>query len=103
MVKKINSAEYAAEYKSGVTVIDFNATWCGPCQMLAPVIEEISEELGDKAKFVAVDTDENEDLAREFGIMSIPAVAVVKDGVKVDMNVGFVPKEMLKEFIEKNI
>ncbi|MCR5272760.1 MAG: thioredoxin [Lachnospiraceae bacterium] len=103
MVKKINSDEYNKNYKNGVTVIDFNATWCGPCQMLAPVLEEISEELADKANFVAIDTDDNQDLAREFGIMSIPAVAVVKDGVKVDMNIGFVPKDALKQFIEKNI
>ncbi|MCR5468712.1 MAG: thioredoxin [Lachnospiraceae bacterium] len=103
MVKKINTSEYNENYTSGSTVIDFNATWCGPCKMLAPVLEEISDELEGKANFVAIDTDENPDLAKEFGIMSIPAVVVVKDGVKVDMNVGFVPKDVLKDFIESNI
>ena len=95
MVKKINQDEFKSMDKSGVSVLDFNATWCGPCKMLAPVLEEVSEELSDKANFYSVDTDENPDLAREYGIMNIPAIVVLKDGEKVDMNVGFVPKEAL--------
>ncbi|MCR5415625.1 MAG: thioredoxin [Pseudobutyrivibrio sp.] len=102
MVKKITQDEFKSMDKSGISVLDFNATWCGPCKMLAPVLEEVSEELTD-AHFYAVDTDENPDLAREYGIMNIPAVVVLKDGNKVDMNVGFVPKETLKDFISKNL
>lgn len=103
MIKKINTEEFNSMDKSGVSVIDFNATWCGPCKMLAPVLEEISQELEGKAKFYAVDTDENPVLAHQFKIMSIPAVAVLKDGDLMDMNVGFVPKETLLEFINKYI
>lgn len=103
MVKKINQNEFAAMDKSGVSVLDFNATWCGPCKMLAPVLEEVSEELDGQANFYSVDTDENPDLAREYGIMNIPAIVVLKDGQKVDMNVGFVPKEALADFISKNL
>ena len=103
MVKKINEKEFDAMDKSGVVVVDFNATWCGPCKMLGPVLEEVSEELADMAKFYAVDTDENPNLAREFGIMSIPAVALLKDGVQQDMHVGFAPKEAIIDFIMGNL
>ena len=103
MVKKINQDEFKTLDKPGISVLDFNATWCGPCKMLAPVLEEVSEELDGKAKFYSIDTDDNPDLAREYGIMNIPAVVVLKDGEKVDMNVGFVPKEALSDFVSKNL
>ena len=103
MVKKINTEEYNKMDKSGLVVIDFNATWCGPCRMLAPVLEELSDEYEGKASFVAVDTDENSDLAESFNIMSIPAVVLMKDGEKVDMSVGFVPKQHLSDLISKNL
>ncbi len=103
MVKKITQDEFKNLDKSGVSVLDFNAVWCGPCKMLGPVLEEVSEELGDKVNFYSVDTDDNPDLAQEYGIMNIPALVVLKDGQKVDMNVGFVPKEALTDFITKNI
>ena len=103
MVKKITTDEFNAMDKSGISVLDFNAVWCGPCKMLGPVLEEVSEEMADDAKFYSIDTDDNPDLAREYGIMNIPAIVVLKDGEKVDMNVGFVPKDTLKEFISKNL
>ena len=103
MVNKINTAEFNSMDKSGLIVVDFNATWCGPCKMLAPVLEEISNEYEGKAKFYAVDTDENVDLAEKYNIMSIPAVVFLKDGQKVDMSVGFVPKQNLTNLIDKNL
>ena len=103
MVKKISQDEFKTMDKSGISVLDFNATWCGPCKMLAPVLEEVSNDLDGQAKFYSVDTDENPDLAREYGIMNIPAIVVLKDGEKVDMNVGFVPKEALTDFVSKNL
>ncbi len=103
MVKKITTEEFNSMDKAGISVLDFNAVWCGPCKMLGPVLEEVSEEMADKAKFYSIDTDENPELAKEYGIMNIPAIIVLKDGEKVYANVGFVPKEALVDFISKNL
>ena len=99
MIKEIKNNDFAAVKNAAVAVVDFNATWCGPCRMLAPVIEELSGEMAG-TEFFACDVDENGDLAAEFGIMSIPAVGVFKNGELVKMNVGFKPKEQMKAFIE---
>ncbi len=96
MVKKITGAEFG-EAESGVAVVDFSATWCGPCKMLAPVLEEISGELEGKINFFNIDVDENQDLAAKYGITSIPALLVLKDGEKQDMQVGFQPKDALMD------
>ena len=100
-VKVINSEDFANAVKDGVSVVDFNATWCGPCKLLGPVLEKLSYEITD-VKFYAMDVDENPDIAEKFGIMSIPYVAVFRDGVKVDQNVGFIPEASMRSFIEKN-
>ena len=102
-VKKIDAPEFEEAIKSKVAVVDFNATWCGPCRMLAPVLEELSEEMGDKAAYYAMDIDDNQGVALRFGVSSIPYVAVFKDGQLVDQQVGFVPKPQLQAFIEKNL
>ncbi len=101
MVTRLNQNDFDAAVASGVAVVDFNATWCGPCKMLAPVLEELSDEMAD-VNFFAVDVDDCPDLAKKFNIMSIPAVAVLKDGELAGMNVGFVPGEQLQEFIEQH-
>ena len=100
-VKVINSEDFVNAVKDGVSVVDFHATWCGPCKMLGPVLEKLSDEITD-VKFYAMDVDENPDIAEKFGIMSIPYVAVFRDGVKVDQNVGFIPEASMRSFIEKN-
>ena len=102
-VMKIDSPQFQDSIKSGVAVVDFNATWCGPCKMLAPVLEALSEEMAGKASFYAMDVDDNPDIAQQFGIASIPYVAVFKDGQKVDEQVGFVPKPQLQAFVERNL
>ena len=70
-------------------VVDFWATWCGPCRMMAPLIDQLAEEVTD-AKFVKVDTDKEQELAAEFGIMSIPTLVVIKNGKEVKRSVGVV-------------
>lgn len=94
-----NSEDFDNIIKEGKVVVDFFATWCGPCKMLAPVLEEVSKEHED-IKFLSVDTDEFSDLAQRFGIMSIPTVKVFVDGEEKNSNVGFMDKEQIEEFIK---
>ena len=104
MVQTFDSAAFkAAMERKETLVVDFWASWCGPCRMLAPVMEQVYEELSDKATFAKIDVDDNPDLAREYSIMSIPCVMVFKDGKLAGKNVGFGPKAAMLEFIEKYI
>jgi len=103
MVKKIDESEFKSVKESKYALVDFNATWCGPCRMLGPVLEEVSEEIAGKLDFYAVDVDENQNLAIKNKIQSIPAIVIYKDGEPVDRQVGFAPKAQLIEFINKNI
>ncbi len=78
-------------------VVDFWATWCGPCRMMAPVIEELAQEYDGKIAVGKCDVEENEDLAVQFGIRNIPTILFFKDGVVVDKIVGAQPKAKLQE------
>lgn len=100
MVKKITEKEFAEVKEQSVAVVDFSATWCGPCKMLAPVLEEVSEQLSGQVAFYNVDVDDNPTLAQEFEITSIPALAILKNGERVDMQVGFQPKDGILAFIQ---
>lgn len=82
--------ELAAQ--DGLLVVDFFATWCGPCKKLSPILDEVAEEFAGKANIVKVDIDESEDLAVEFGIRSVPTVLFLKGGQVIDKFVGAVPK-----------
>ena len=104
MVKMFKGADFRAAMKEKRTlVVDFYADWCGPCRMLAPVMERLSDEYEGKAEFVKIDVDDNPDLARDYSIMSIPCVMVFKGGALAGKNVGFAPKDAMKEFIDKYI
>jgi len=96
-VNKNNYEEEVLNYK-GKVIIDFNAEWCGPCKMLAPVLEEISEEKTN-IKFVSVNVDMNEELASSFNVMSIPCVVLMENGKEVKRSIGLVPKVELERFI----
>jgi thioredoxin 1 len=102
-MKIVNSNEFKSEIESGVTVVDFFATWCGPCKMLAPVLEGLSNEMEGNAKFIKVDIDQSLDLANEFQIASVPTMIIFKDGQKVEQLVGFLPKEKIQQAIENNL
>ena len=98
MVKEILSDEFKTVINGGKVVVDFFATWCGPCKMLSPVMDEISNELSD-INFYKVDVDKNEDIAREYGIMSIPTIIIFENGKVVNSLVGLRSKTELKELI----
>lgn len=82
-------------------LVDFWATWCGPCRMLAPVVEQLSEENADKLTVGKVNVDDCPDLAMKFGVMSIPTLILFKDGQIVDKRVGYQPKNELDEMIRQ--
>ena len=92
------------ELSDKLCVIDLYADWCGPCRRLAPIMEELEAEYKEKmVKFCKVNVDKEPALAEMFGVTSIPLVALVKDNTFVDMSMGLVPKQTLKDLIEKNI
>ncbi|KRM90281.1 thioredoxin [Liquorilactobacillus cacaonum] len=103
MVKELTDATFEKETSTGVTLTDFWATWCGPCRMQSPVVEQLDEEMGDKISFTKVDVDQNQAVASEFGIMSIPTLLIKKDGEVVDTLVGYHPKEQLQAKLEQYI
>jgi thioredoxin 1 len=82
------------------TLVDFWAPWCGPCRMVAPIVEDLAKDYDGKAKFVKVNTDENIEIAGRLGIMGIPTLILFKGGVEVDRVVGFVPRRVLEEKLQ---
>lgn len=102
-MKIVDNNEFGNEIKGGVTVVDFFATWCGPCKMIAPILEELSEEMKEKVNFIKVDVDKSVDLADKYHISSIPTVVIFKNNENVNQFVGFLPKEEIKRLIENTL
>ena len=102
MVKTITDATFEAETKEGLVLVDFWATWCGPCRMQAPILEKLSEELSeDELKILKIDVDENPETARAFGIMSIPTLLFKKDGQVVKQVAGVHTADQIKAIVDE--
>ena len=89
--------------KNDVVLVDFWAEWCGPCRMIAPMIEELANEYDGKAVIGKLDVDNNQESSIKFGVRSIPTLLVFKNGEMVDRHVGAVPKETLSSSISSNL
>ncbi|AXU19674.1 thioredoxin [Novosphingobium sp. THN1] len=100
--KAVSDATFASEVlgSSKPVLVDFWADWCGPCKMIAPALEEISEELADKVEIAKVDIMENTDIASQFGVQSIPLLILFKDGQPVAQKLGAAPKSQIKGWLE---
>ncbi len=88
---------------SKLVIVDFWATWCGPCRMISPILDEVEEEMPDKITVVKVNVDDADEIAGRFRIMSIPTLLYFKDGQMVDKTVGAMPKHALIERINANL
>jgi thioredoxin 1 len=100
--KAATDASFAADVLGSdkPVLVDFWAEWCGPCKMIGPALEEISEELADKVKIVKVDIMENTDISSQYGVQSIPLMILFKDGQPVAQKLGAAPKSQLKGWLE---
>jgi thioredoxin 1 len=94
---ELNGSNFDATIAEGVTMVDFWAPWCGPCRMIAPVVEELAEDFEGKATIAKVNTDEEQDIAVKYGIRSIPSILFFKDGQVVDQMVGAAGKDVFAD------
>ena len=99
-VIELDGTTYDDAVKSGLVLVDFWAPWCGPCKMIAPIVEELAEEFGDKIKFTKLDVDANPQSAMNFGIRGIPTLLIFNGGKPVETVVGAVPKSVLKKKLD---
>lgn len=94
-----NEKDFQNEIKEGTVIVDFYADWCGPCRMLSPVLEELEKERKD-IKIIKVNTDNFLELSKEFGIMSIPALKIFKDGKLINSSIGYIEKEAIEDLLK---
>jgi len=105
MPKQVSDASFQEDVlnASGPVVVDFWAEWCGPCKQIAPALEEISAEMGDKVTIAKVNIDDNPEAPSTYGVRGIPTLIMFKDGEVADTKVGALPKSQLVQWIEQNL
>lgn len=97
----VGKDEFDNSIKEGVVFVDFFATWCAPCRMMSVVLEDLEKEIDEKVKIYKVDVDKNEDIAKSFGILSIPTMILFKDGQLMEKHIGLWSKEEIMDCINK--
>lgn len=102
-MKIVNTQEFNELMNEEAVLVDFFATWCGPCKMLSPVLEGVAEKMKDKVTIVKVDVDQSPDLAAKFGVMSVPTMIMFKNGRQVDAFSGYMSEANLMANIERNL
>lgn len=98
----LNQANFEHQTKDGLVLIDFWASWCMPCKMMAPILNEVAEEFGDKAKICKVNVEEHQQLSARFSVRNIPTLVLVKNGKEVDRIVGVKPKDFIIRLLQKH-
>lgn len=99
LIKILNNDDFDSTIANGTVMVDFFAEWCGPCKMMAPVLEEVAEELGDQVVIAKIDIDESIEVAAKFQITAVPTLILFKDGKETQRIVGVKDKEQLKELV----
>lgn len=102
-MKLVTALEFDAITKKDVVLVDFSAEWCGPCKMIAPVLDQLSKEYEGRVKIITVDVDQEQHLAGRYNVMSIPTLLLFKDGKVIGQVVGFQSKPMLEKFIQRGL
>ena len=103
-IKHVKTSEFDEIMAAApLAMVDFWASWCGPCKMLSPTVEALAEQYEGKALVCKVNVDEEPDLARRFGVMSIPTVVFLKNGREFDRKVGLMPAEAFTQVVDKNL
>lgn len=100
MIIELTNQNFDKEIENDLVLVDFYAVWCGPCKMMHPVIEELSN--NSNIKIIKVDVDKHEELARKYAVMSIPTLLLFKNGEVIEKNIGFTPKDILESWVENN-
>lgn len=102
MAQQITSSEWGDKVllADKPTLVDFFATWCGPCKMMSPVVDEFAETVGDRANVYKLDIDQNQDIAQQYGVMSVPTFIMFKGGEPVNKRIGAVPIDQLEAMLD---
>lgn len=103
MTKILTSADFDSAIASGLTLVDMYADWCGPCQAIAPIVEELGTEYAGKAHVTKLDVDASGDIAQRYGVMSIPTLLLFKDGQLVEKAIGLQSKADLAKILDKHV